>query len=500
MTTTDDQYTDGELTGQARARFRYLTAAERSAQYGHLTGYARPSRRQRAELAVLDEFRSRDDRLAGFAANPAAHVPGYDQGPAPQAQDRSGWAADPRLGSMMDRHPDVQIRRARQSVEEAHSRSALPDRAAQVLDFGLTHGPIEQRWGLGQYLDVTGSETYRRAWARALVEPQQFALEASPAERDSLVAAREARRALAMGTPASFSSGSYPVPYQLDPTVTLTSSGAISPLRQLARVEQIVGKEWLGVTSAGVVVSRQLEATEESDAAPTLVQPGVAPTRVSAFVPFSVEVEQDWNGLLAEVSMMLADAKDIEEATAFLTGDGTAPNPQGLLTGLSTAVMTATGATAVITLADVQSLEAALAPRFRAGSAYILNSGLVAALRRMQMVTGTPALTGPADGEMTLLGRPAWLVSTMDDGTTFAEGGSGIGISTAVGTSGHKVLVQASFKNFLIVDRIGMSVELVPHLFGTSNNFPTGQRGIFAMWRNGSAVLAEPAFRYLKVK
>ena len=43
-------------------------------------------------------------------------------------------------------------------------------------------------------------------------------------------------------------------------------------------------------------------------------------------------------------------------------------------------------------------------------------------------------------------------------------------------------------------------VELVPHLFGTANNFPTGQRGIFALWRNSSVVLVEQAFRLLVVK
>jgi predicted phage gp36 major capsid-like protein len=41
-----------------------------------------------------------------------------------------------------------------------------------------------------------------------------------------------------------------------------------------------------------------------------------------------------------------------------------------------------------------------------------------------------------------------------------------------------------------------MDVELVPHLFGT-NRRPTGQRGIFAMWRNNSAVLVPAAFRRL---
>ena len=109
-------------------------------------------------------------------------------------------------------------------------------------------------------------------------------------------------------------------------------------------------------------MSRAAEAAEASDNAPTLVQPGVAPTRVQAFVPFSVEDEQDWNGLLAELSAMLADAKDVEEATSFVTGDGTGTNPGGVVATLTTAVQVKTATTAVITLADVQGIEGALPP------------------------------------------------------------------------------------------------------------------------------------------
>jgi predicted phage gp36 major capsid-like protein len=42
-----------------------------------------------------------------------------------------------------------------------------------------------------------------------------------------------------------------------------------------------------------------------------------------------------------------------------------------------------------------------------------------------------------------------------------------------------------------------MSVELIPHLFHTSNNRPSGQRGLYAVWRNGSKVLDPNAFRLL---
>jgi hypothetical protein len=48
-------------------------------------------------------------------------------------------------------------------------------------------------------------------------------------------------------------------------------------------------------------------------------------------------------------------------------------------------------------------------------------------------------------------------------------------------------MVLGDFRYFIIVDRIGMDVELIPHLFGASGR-PLGQRGIYAIWRNNSAV------------
>jgi predicted phage gp36 major capsid-like protein len=40
-----------------------------------------------------------------------------------------------------------------------------------------------------------------------------------------------------------------------------------------------------------------------------------------------------------------------------------------------------------------------------------------------------------------------------------------------------------------------MTVELIPHLFGAAQgNLPTGQRGLYAYWRNTSKVLSASAF------
>jgi HK97 family phage major capsid protein len=55
-------------------------------------------------------------------------------------------------------------------------------------------------------------------------------------------------------------------------------------------------------------------------------------------------------------------------------------------------------------------------------------------------------------------------------------------------------MIYGDFSRYLIVDRVGLTVETIPHLFGASQR-PTGQRGLYAYWRNGAKVLDANAFR-----
>jgi predicted phage gp36 major capsid-like protein len=52
--------------------------------------------------------------------------------------------------------------------------------------------------------------------------------------------------------------------------------------------------------------------------------------------------------------------------------------------------------------------------------------------------------------------------------------------------------------NFVIVNRIGSTMELVPHLFG-ANYRPTGQRGALLWFRIGSDCVNINAFRMLNL-
>jgi HK97 family phage major capsid protein len=64
-------------------------------------------------------------------------------------------------------------------------------------------------------------------------------------------------------------------------------------------------------------------------------------------------------------------------------------------------------------------------------------------------------------------------------------------------TTGQKIVVAGDFKaSYRIIDRIGTSVELIQNLMGATG-YPTGQRGLYAFWRNSAVVQAPNALRYL---
>ncbi len=63
------------------------------------------------------------------------------------------------------------------------------------------------------------------------------------------------------------------------------------------------------------------------------------------------------------------------------------------------------------------------------------------------------------------------------------------------------IIIAGDFSKYVVADRLGMNVELVPMLFGASHR-PTGQRGMYAFWRNTAAMIASAdntSLRYLQV-
>lgn len=377
----------------------------------------------------------------------------------------------------IDDLPQLYRDHAMRAVEQARFPGVRDRSSAQGQVERLLDSVDDKDGSLARRILVTGSPAYDRAFGKASMSGSTNGLTA------------EEQRALSLGTD---SAGGFAVPFQLDPTVILTDDGQVDPLRQISRVEQIVGKEWQGVTSSGITVSRVAEATQATDDSPTLAQPTVKAERVQGFVPFSLELDQDWPALRSEMTMMLGEAKTEEEATSFVTGSGTAPAANGVVATLAASSHVAAAGEGVA-VGDLYAVEEALPPRFRARGRFLANRSIFNKVRQLDTAGGANLWVRLANGlPPELIGYPAHEASAMD------------GTIDPTVTDTNLVLLFGDFSKFLIVDRVGMSVELVPHLFqqttaGTGVGMPTGQRGIYAVWRNNSKVLTDNAFRLLKV-
>lgn len=348
-------------------------------------------------------------------------------------------------------------RKGRRTISQDDCKEQL----RHVLDF-----VDDDKGTLARRILVTGSPTYQRAFGKYCMTQSTMTLTS------------EEQRALAIGAGGT---GGFAVPVQLDPTLILVSAGSVNPLRQVCRVEQIVGKEWDGVTTTGITVARAAEAAQSSDNAPALLQPTVKAERVQGFVPFSFEVDQDWNALQSEMTRLLADAKDQEEATSFVTGNGASPAANGLLDPI-VGILAANNVNFVtITAAAVYGLENAMNTRFRPNASFMASKTVYNAIRQLDTAGGAQMWERIGAGQPPeLLGYPAYEMSTFP--------------ANAVPALNDRWLVLGDFSEFLIVDRVGMTVDLIPHLFG-ANQRPTGQRGIYAFWRNNSKMLVSDAFR-----
>lgn len=372
---------------------------------------------------------------------------------------------------------------AMRTLDEAVAADRLAARGAELVEGLMRTGTsMAQSW-TQRYAAAAGSAHYERAFAKLIVNPTQGHLEWTPEEADAYRRVAEIQaeqRAMSTADP----SGGYMIPLTLDPAIMLTSNGSTNPLRQIARTVTTVSDTWQGVTSAGVTAEWTAEAAEVADASPTLAGPSIPVFKGDAFVPFSFEVQGDAVNLMQELGALLTDSAEQLNNTAFTTGSGT-NQPKGIVTALTASTSQVDSATAATLAAgDIYNLQNQLPPRFQANAQWCASLGILNALRQME--TGSGALKFPAlqEDPAMLLGRRANELSNM----------------AATTTTGSKVALYGDFsQGFVIVDRIGSTLELVPHLVG-ANRRPTGQRGALLWYRVGSDVVVPNAFRLLNVK
>ncbi len=439
---------------------------------------------EREELRThIGELETRQARLVELAGNGAS----VERGTA-AAPERTGAQFQVRRPTHVPDDPtDLSAYRSRTSNMEDLER-AYEDGAMRIVDrMRPVHeeaGQVDQQAhiermlatidhsrgddgasrSLARRIIATSSPTYERAFGKYLA--------GKPRTHDE-------ERALGL----TAGSGGYAVPVTLDPTIILTSNGVVNPMRAISRIERITGTIWDGVASTGITAGYGAEGTEASDNAPSITQPTLTVEKAFAFVPFSIEISEDWAGLQGEMARLLQDAKDTLESTKFCIGAGHgSTEPQGLLVGATAVVSTAT--TAVFAVADLYSTEEALAPRWRPRASIVANKKWLNKIRQFDTAGGANLWVQLGNGTPSrLLDYPTYEYSDMP----------------SAATSSTSIVTIGDFNQFLIVDKIGLNVEVIPHLFATANNRPSGTRGLYAYWRNSSVVLAQQAFKTTKL-
>lgn len=329
---------------------------------------------------------------------------------------------------------------------------------------------------------ATSSAHYMRAFVKA---SRGETMLMTPEEVEASRNVKDLARAMSLTDTA----GGFLVPFQLDPTVIITSDGTFSEIRSVARQVVATGDVWSGVSAGATSWSWDSEASEVSDDSSTFAQPQVTVHKANGFVPISIEAAMDEANVTNEIGRLLAFGREDLEAEAHATGSGSG-EPFGIVTaldGTSSEIDAATDDTFAI--GDVYSLNTGLPSRYRRRATWAANAAIYDLIRQFDTQGGAGLWTTLGnDRPELLIGKRAIEVEGMDDTVTTS------------GAVSNNILVFGDFSNYVIADRIGMTVEFIPHLFATANNRPSGQRGWYAFFRQGADSVNDGAFRLLDVE
>lgn len=377
-----------------------------------------------------------------------------------------------------DDRADLRGSEARSRALRANERASyLPAevRAAMERTLREDDDPDEK---LARFVAATSDRLYLRAFTGWLRDPQTGPQTWTPEERDAVRRVQDETRGMVIGTGGS---GGFLVPYELDPNVVIAGTGYVDPMRAVSRVTSTAYNTKKFVTSVGITSHWYAEEAEVSDDTPALLQPSIDCKKAMTFVPMSFEVYED-SDVVNQLRTLFRDSKAAEEARVFTTGNGTT-EPKGIITALvaaggSTVIATASN---VLAQSDLYANQGSLPARWRPNARFMMNLSIINGYRQLPKATGlTESIVDDSGAKPKTLG---WVIEE----NSFMDG-------TLTGSAADYTVLSGDFQQYAIVDRVGTTVELVPHLFG-DNGRPTGQRGLLMHWRVGADVLVPDAFR-----
>jgi HK97 family phage major capsid protein len=444
----------------------------------------------------LAAWESRQSVLINRAAAAGATQPGEDRGwqkPVDRGQINRKAEAD--LHSPETRATSFEGRMAeyRDDAMRLVEKTSFPtnwvdsqrsrDRISDLLDH---HDSPDKE--LARRIKYTSAPAYERAFTKFIT---------SKGETWGFTPEEQRGTALAVGVDGT---GGFAVPFAFDPTVIAigVNNGAVNPYRRVCRVVSIVGTDtWNAVTATAVTATRTTEAAPSVEQGPTLAQPQYIVKRAQGQITASFEMFQDRADLASELGSLIQEAKDNEEETSWATGVGTGTASLGVgpVSGTSGAYTAVAGAgSGVIAEGDITATEAALPVRHRFNAQWFFNRTNIRKIQSLETTGGKlfggsiyfPSV-GAVDVERTgntglrLLGYPVNESPSLPTATT---------TTITIGT-----LLNPN--QYVIVDRIGLSVQFIPFIMNSSS-LATGQQALYFLYRNDARPLNVDAGRTLR--
>jgi HK97 family phage major capsid protein len=378
------------------------------------------------------------------------------------------------------RYPHPQ---SKDDVERAH--------IATLLDHADQPSQYNPNRELARLVIATGSPEYLRAFTkyiqgRPLSSTEQF-------------------RAAAPLTVQTDATGGFAVPFYFDPTLLHVGAWTnVNPYRAAGTVKTIVGTDtYNGATVAAFTVGRAAEAAAAVEGPGAVGQISAIVGKVHGFGGLSLELLSDRPDIVSELASLIAEAKDTEEESIFSLGVGDALgagfNPIGVFAAKATSgayTELETIGNNVLAIGDAYAVEAALPIRHRASAAWFMGRAEIRAFQALETAggqlfggqnyasVGYPVNSPVGNTGLRMLQYPIWEVPSAPTGTT----------------SNYVVAVLANGSSFYIIERAGMTVEVIPHIFDGSNpSMPLGRRGIYAWWRNTAKPASVDAGRRLTI-
>ena len=372
--------------------------------------------------------------------------------------------------------PDAEIRSAALTgIESWDADDTLKEGASEVME----HADGRDTRGVAEHILRTSNPAYMTAFQKYMADPEQYRDVFTSEEREAWGAVREMSQRAALDISGAV------LPSPLDPSIVLANSGVADPMRQLARVDQTTSSTKRYITSAGITASYDAELAEVSDDTPSLTEVTLTPEKAQIFAQASVEAAMDQPNIATEVAMMFADAKSRLDGNVFVNGTGT-NQPVGIRVALAGGSSEINAAGEALVANDVYGLIEALPVRYRNNAQWQIELSTRNFIHRLWNPSGSepPLIEGS-----NLVGTSFVLNSSVDPYSDVDD----------TATASNFVLLVGDWSNFIILDRIGMSIQFVPVLFNTSSNLPDGRSGWYGFYRTDSDSINDAAFRMLDV-